>query len=191
MKKINLSIFILLILFSFVYAQKFDINKFSEHSKYGWDDNDARISFRDSLLQKQQLLQIYHMKVVNPKVNLLKAATFPGWGHFSAQSITKGQVFLSINLTLLGSGYYFYDKMIENYEKYESASQIDEINKYYDQALTPYKFVQIISGLYFLFWSYNIYDVSMETERYNTFLWEQIINNKKITITPVGINVRF
>ena len=190
MKKIILSLFVFSSL-SFILAQSFDIDEFSNHEKYGWKDNGDRLSFRDSLLQKQQLLQIYNMKVVNPKINLLKAAAFPGWGHFSAQSITKGQVFLSINIALLGSGYYFYDKMNENYKKYENATQIDQINQYYDQALTPYKFVQIISGLYFLFWSYNIYDVSIATDRYNTFLWQQIIYNKKITITPNSIEVRF
>ena len=190
MKK-YLLILIIFLGISISYSQSFDIDEFSKFDKYGWKTNSDRMSFRDSIYQQQQLLQLYNMKVVHPKMNLVKAALCPGWGHFSAQSITKGQLFLSINVVLLGTGYYFYDKMDENYTKYKNATQIDEINKYYDKALTPYKFVQVISGLYFLFWSYNIYDVTLETDRYNSYLWKQILHNKKISITPTGVSVKF
>jgi len=189
-----ISILLLLTLSSLLCAQTFDINKFSNPEKYKWKDPNSRTEFREDLLERQKLLQIYNLQAQPISKNMMRSAVVPGWGHFVVKEYTKGQVFLGIEIILAGSSLYFYDKAQSNFKKYEDATQIDLINKYYDDATTPFNYSMAFLGLYCIVWAYNIYDTMQSTEEFNATEWKQVIDKygtKKVTLTPAGISVRF
>jgi len=175
-------------------AQEFDIDKFSDPQKYGWDTFDQRFAAQDNLLQRQQLLQVYRMQRLDAATNVAKSAFAPGWGHFSAHSYTKGQVLLAAQVVLLGSSFYFYDQAMEKYDLYKKSTQIDEMNQAYNDALEPYRYAQAFFGLFVIVWGYTLWDTYQVTEEYNAHLWSDIIdeyNRGAVQITPTGVSVRF
>lgn len=178
-----------------IFAEEvFDINKFANTSKYGWMNYDERMEFRQDLFDRQKLLQIYEMKSQSITGNMIKSAIVPGWGHFSVHSYTKGQVFLGMEIVLLGSSIFLYDKAMEKYKKYKDAHQIDAIESNYDDALGPYQYSLAILSLYGLVWVYNIFDASKATEEYNSSVWDKAVkeaSHGNVSLTPTGIEVKF
>jgi len=175
-------------------AQEFNMEEFTDPSKYGWGTFEQRQEAQNDLLARQQLLQVYRMQRLPAAANVAKSAIAPGWGHFSAQSYTKGQVLLGMQIVLLGSSFYFYDQAMENYNKYKKATQIDKMNQAYNDSLEPYRYAQVFFGLYTLVWAYTLYDTYQVTEEYNAGLWQRIIqeyNRSKVQLTPTGVSVRF
>lgn len=171
-------------------ASSFDINQFSNPFKYEWSDEEERLRSRDNLFLETMLLDKYNEQKQSAVVNALKTSIAPGWGHFSVESYTKGQVFLGIQLVLLGTGMYFRDKAMIEHSKYEQATQIDDIVKYYDQAQIPFRQSGLLFSLWFIVWGYTIYDVVIETNQYNWDLWDSI-RESNLTITPTSISYRF
>jgi hypothetical protein len=173
---------------------EFDLEEFSNPRKYDWqtyrDRNDARLS----LYEKQKLLQIYHMNYQQPLLNVGRSALAPGWGHFAVERYTKGQVLLGMQIIFAGTTFYYYDQYKDYYNKYESATQIDEMQHYFDKAQTPYRLSQSFLGLYCLVWLYTIYDTILVTDDYNSELWDKIVKEHKsrsFTITPTGFSFKF
>ncbi len=194
MKKIFVGLF-LLILVACAYGQTgFDIRAFSDSTKYGWNNLEDRLNYRNYLEARQKLLHIYEMDAQSIRSNLIKSAVIPGWGQFSTQSDLRGQIILGTELTLIGTALYFYDNSMTYYRKYETASQIDEIERYYKKAQRPYQYSMIFLGLASVVWAYNLFDVIISTEEYNARLWKNITDNmldQSLYITPNGIEVRF
>ena len=177
-----------------LFAQDFDLEKFSDPKKYGWEDFEERNQAKMDLQERQRLLQLYRMNRLTTAGNLAKSAIVPGWGHFSAKSYTKGQILLGLEVILFGSSLYFYDQAMENYDKYKNANQIDEMDQYYNDSLEPYRYAQAFLGLGIVVWIYTLWDTVNVTEEYNSNLWNDIIreyNRQNIIITPTGISVRF
>ncbi|MCB5230593.1 MAG: hypothetical protein WCX83_02715 [Candidatus Cloacimonas sp.] len=175
-------------------AETFDIRAFSDPQKYGWTDEDMRLEARDNLFLRNMLLDDYAMYAQSPLKNALKSSVAPGWGHFSINSYTKGQVFLGVQLGLLGSSLYFREKSSVEYKKYQKATQIDDIKRYYDNAVIPYRESNLLLGLFIVVWGYTIYDVIIETNNYNQAVWNDLIepiNEPALKITPTGISYRF
>ncbi len=193
----NRIIFLLILLLSLsnLLAQgSFDINAFTDPQKYGWMSWEDRIQYRQDLYERQKLLQIYEIDAQSISGNVLKSAVFPGWGQFNARNYTKGQVFLAIEITLLGASYFFYDKAQDNYEKYKNATQIDQMNAYYHDALVPYQYSLVFLTFATVVWAYNVFDVVQTTERYNAEVWEKTIKtyyDAPLRINPDGIEIRF
>jgi len=80
------------------------------------------------------------------------------------------------------------------YDKYEKATYIGDIEKYYSDAKSPYNMSQVFLGLGIIVWVYNIYDTIVVTEKYNDALWEKIIfenQDTSISISPTGLSMRF
>ncbi|HHE37266.1 MAG TPA: hypothetical protein ENL20_01675 [Candidatus Cloacimonetes bacterium] len=192
MKKI---FFISLLVFITVSAYaEFDIKKFSNPYKYNWDTTEKQHIYRENLMERQKLLQVYQLKKQNITTNLIKSAIAPGWGHFSARSYTKGQILLGLELAILGTSLYYYDISMEQYDKYKKATYIEDINQYYSNAKMPYIYSQGLLGLGIVIWIYTVYDTIAVTEEYNQNLWQEIFfdfQQKKISITPTGITLRF
>jgi hypothetical protein len=189
-----LFVLLLLGLLPALSAQDFDMNKFSDPAKYRWDDLSTRQNVQTDLLERQKLLQIYQMGRISTAANLGKSAVMPGWGHFSAESYTKGQVLLGLEILSVGTSLYFYDQAMESYDKYKKATQIDVINQEYNDSLKPYRFSQAFLGLAVVIWGYTLYDTYNETENYNARLWNKIMteyNRKNLQITPTGLSWRF
>ncbi len=193
-KFIKRYVLILFCVLSSLSAQDFDLEKFTDPQKYGWEDFEERNHAKMDLQERQRLLQLYRMNRLTTAGNLAKSAIVPGWGHFSAKSYTKGQIFLGLEVVLFGSALYFYDQAMENYDKYKNADQVDEMNQSYNDALEPYRYSQAFLGLGILVWIYTLYDTINVTDEYNSNLWSDIIreyNRQNVIITPTGISVRF
>jgi hypothetical protein len=194
MKRI-LSALVLLTLYISLSAQSgFNIEEFTNPEKYGWKTWEDRINYRNDLYERQKLLQIYEIDAQSIPGNIFKSAVFPGWGQFAAKSYTKGQVFLAIELTMLGASYFFYDKSRDNYSKYRNATQIDQINTYYKDALVPYQYSVVFLTFATVVWAYNLFDVVQTTEHYNAEIWERTLKNhykSPIQLTPNGVEVKF
>ena len=192
MKKIIIIIF--LIGLSTLSAEEFDIKKFSDPFKYDWNTYEKFMSARENLQTRNNLLQIFETQKQKTINNVMKSAIFPGWGHFSAKYYFKGQVLLGLEIIFLGTSYLYYDRAMDIYQKYEKATYIGDIKKYYSDAKTPYDMSQVFLGLGIIVWIYNIYDSIIVTEKYNNVLWEKILyehQETKISISPTGLSMRF
>jgi len=173
-----------------LFSQNFDIKQFSDPTKYGWENYAEMQTFRNELQRQQQLLPTFKKQKKSVNINAMKAALLPGWGHFATERYTQGNVILGIEIILLGTSYIYYDKAMNQYDKYKESNYIGDIEYYYDEANGPYKTAQVFLGLAAGVWLYNIYDAIIETNKFNTEIWQNIINNR-VAITPTGISVRF
>ncbi|HRY83646.1 MAG TPA: hypothetical protein P5533_03325 [Candidatus Cloacimonadota bacterium] len=186
---------LILTLLSILNAQTdFDINAFADTTKYGWADYAARKTYREDLSQRQQLLQLYEMDAQTVSSNLLKSAVVPGWGQFSAKQPVKGEIILGLEIITLGTSLLFYDKAMNYYRKYETATQVNEIEQFYKKAQSPYQYSMIFAGLGLVVWVYNLYDVASSTDIYNTAVWNEIVrkySKSPLQLTPQGIQLNF
>jgi len=170
------------------------LQELSNPYKYGWDTVEKWKQYREHREHRRKLLYIYEKEKQLPITNILKSVITPGWGHFAAKRYTRGQIILGMHIVLLGSSIYYYDRAMDKYDKYKKAKQIDEINQFYNDALTPYRKSQLLFGLSCALWLYTIYDVVTVTEDYNYDLWNQLVleyKGKEIEITPNGLSIKF
>jgi hypothetical protein len=185
----------MMFIFKLVFAaEAFNIDKFSNPTRYGWMNYDERKEFRQDLYDRQKLLQVYEMKAQSIPGNMIKSALVPGWGHFSVRAYTKGQVFLGMEIVLLGSSIFLYDKAMKSYNQYKAATQIDAIETNYNDALLPYQYAIALMSLYGIVWVYNIYDTAQTTEDYNSGVWNKTVKDHphgSVSLTPTGIEVKF
>jgi hypothetical protein len=168
--------------------------RFSEPDKYGWTNPELRSFAREDLFNRQKLLQIYNLNKQSSTKNVVKSLVFPGWGHFSARRYTKGQVLLGMEIILLGSSLYYYDQSREYYDKYKQATNIVEMNNYYEDTKIPLRLSQSFLTLGILVWLYTIYDTPKVTDDYNKDLWDKLIfefHEKKLEVTLQGVTLRF
>lgn len=175
-------------------AQGFDIQAFSDSTKYGWKDYHERAAYREDLATRQSLLQIYELEAQPLNTNILKSSIIPGWGQFSTKANTKATVILGTELVLVGSSLYFMDRALGNYRLYQKATQVEEIEDYYKAAQVPYQYSMILLGFAGIVWFYNVFDVIQSTQTYNAQLWKDILErrqNNTIQLTPNGVEVRF
>ncbi|MBI9032661.1 hypothetical protein JEZ13_11760 [bacterium] len=174
-------------------GQGFDINRFSNPRKYGWENYQDRAEYRQDLTARQEMLQLYEIKTKSITYTMAKSAIFPGWGHYGIESYSKGHTFLTGGVVIAGAGLYFYSRSQDYYKQYKNATQINEINDKFDKAEQNYNTSMIFLGAYLILWGYNLYDSSESTERYNADLWDKILlkNFDNISLTPNSIEVRF
>ena len=192
MKPVLMLLFLLC--FGLLSAKPFDIQAFSDSTKYGWDDYQDRAEFREDLLTRQNRLQLYELESITFNTNLLKSAVVPGWGQLSTKNNTKGTLILSLELVSAIGAIYFHDQAKKNYDKYYAANQIDNINNYWGKAEKPLHYSLMLMGLGSIIWAYNIYDVVISTNEYNANLWQDIISRESsspLQITPNGVELRF
>ncbi len=183
-----------LISFSICLAQSFDIQAFSDTTKYKWEDYQDRAEFREDLLMRQNRLQLYELEAVPFNANLMKSAVMPGWGQFATKNNTKATLILSLEMVSVIGAVYFHDQAKKNYDKYFAANQIDDINDFWGKAEKPHHYSMMLMGLGAVIWGYNLYDVVVSTNEYNANLWDDIIrrgSNSPLQITPTGVEFRF
>jgi len=187
-------IIVFLLFIQVLYAQNFDVKKFSNIHKYGWDNNELHLEARENLFSRQKLLQIYQLNKQKSYSNVIKSAIMPGWGHFSAKNYVKGQILLATEIALFGTSLYYYDQASEYYDKYKSASNITDINDYYEKTRPPLRLSRQFLAFGVLICFYTIYDTLTVTDNYNKELWDNLIleyYEKKLQITPTGISLKF
>ena len=176
------------------YAQRFDVEKFSDPAKYNWLTPQSQLQNRLDLQERQKLLQVYEMNKLNYRSNVIKSALVPGWTHFSAGKYAKGQIILGLEVALFVSSFYYYDQAMNYYDKYKTADYIGDLEAYYEKTKAPWRNSQLFFGLGLMVWVYNIYDTFLIVDEYNTELWQKIYldyHNKKLSVTPSGITYRF
>ncbi len=177
-----------------ISAQRFDVEKFSDPTKYGWLNPQDHNESRSDLLKRQKLLQVYEMNKFNYRDKVIKSAIVPGWTQFAAGKYAKGQIILGLEVALFVSSFYYYDQAMNYYDKYKNADYIGDIEDYYEKTKTPWRNSQLFFGLGVMVWIYNIYDTFLVVDEYNTELWQKIYldyHNKKLTVTPKGLTYRF
>ena len=194
MRKPILLSLLLLGLFIQLFGQNFDIQAFSDSTKYGWKDYRDRNAYLKDLSQRQRLLQIYELEAQPLNTNIVKSSLIPGWGQFSTKANTKATVILSTELVLIGTSLYFMDRAMGNYRLYKQSTQVEDIENYYKAAQVPYQYSFILMGFAGIVWVYNVFDVIQSTQAYNANLWKEVMErsrNNPVQITPNGIEVRF
>lgn len=207
MKRIYLFNFVIVVLTlslfantTFALEKNTDLNSNKKNSiipldnKYGWNSILEWKQSRERFRHEFKIYELYKEKKQSHLANCLKSVLAPGWGHFSAKSYTKGEVLLGLQILLVGSSLYFYDKSMDLYDKYKNANQIDDMNQYYTDANSSYKTSQILIGFCTIVWGYTILDVIQATEGYNRNLWEKLkleYKDVELSLTPQGISIQF
>ncbi|MBN2461854.1 MAG: hypothetical protein JXB60_09645 [Candidatus Cloacimonetes bacterium] len=194
MKKIYLFLLMATFLIDLLPGAEFDLRKFTEPEKYGWNSLQEYRDARENLQERVRLLQYYDDNKQSVRKNVIKSLIVPGWGHFAVGNYTKGQIILALELTIMGASIYYYDRAMFYYDKYKKAEYIGDINQYYNNAKDPFLYSQGFFVLGLLVWAYAAYDIIQVTEDYNEKLWGEIFfeyKQKKLEITPQGITIRF
>ena len=187
-------IIIVLFFATLLTAEEFNIEKFSNPSKYNWEDMEDRFKAREDLDSRQKLLQIYELNRQQIIGNMLRSAIVPGWGHYKSHDYTKGHTFLASEIVLFGTSLYFYVKAMDDYNKYEDSHYIGNIKQFYLDANNNYKKSQLIFSLGAIVWIYTIYDSISATQEYNQNYWNELskkLHSQKVVITPTSITLRF
>jgi len=195
MRKSYILFLLLLVISGGLYAQlRFDVEAFSDTTKYGWADYTARADYRSELYNRQQLLHIYELESQPLTANILKSALVPGWGQFSTNAPVKAEIIIGAEVLALGTAFLFYDRSMNYYRKYQNASQVGEIEDNYKKARTANQYATLTAGLGLIVWIYNMYDVIVSTEEYNASIWKKIVERNRdsaLQITPEGLELRF
>ncbi|HOH47267.1 MAG TPA: hypothetical protein PLX59_05455 [Candidatus Cloacimonadota bacterium] len=195
MRKSHILFLLLLVISGGLFAQlRFDIEAFSDTTKYGWEDYAARADYRSELYNRQQLLHIYELESQPLTANILKSALVPGWGQFSTNAPVKAEIIIGAEVLAMGTAFLFYDRSMNYYRKYQNASQVGEIEDYYKKARTANQYATLTAGLGLIVWIYNMYDVIVSTEEYNASVWQKILERNRdsaLQITPEGLELRF
>ncbi len=170
---------------------QFDIEAFSDTTKYAWMNYLDRNAYRMDLENRRDLLQYYNANLANSiQASMIKSAIVPGWGQFTNGFSTKGSVLLGTELLLAGASLYFYDRSVYYYNKYLDATQVEDIESYYNQAVSPRQYSMIFLGLGALVWVYNIFDVIQSTEEHNAREWQKYLEDKsRAAATPIPIGI--
>jgi len=192
MKKYFITLFI--VITTALFAQKFDVEKFTDPNKYGWEDFDMQRLAREDLDTRKQILELYNDRKQNYSTNIMKSAILPGWGQMAAGRTLRGELFLGAEIILAGTGYYYYDKAMNYYDKYKKATYVGDIKRYYEDAKGPYTISQVMLVAGVVIWAINIFDTISVTAENNSGLWERSVKDyyeQKLTITPLGFTYRF
>ncbi len=191
MKQNYIIIFLVAVVISL--SADFDIARFSDPQKYQWKNFEEQQAFRQDLLERQKLLQIYELKKQDVTSNLVKSALVPGWGHFSAQHYNKGSILMATEVVLFGTGFFYLDKAMDSYSNYKDATYIGDIKQFYTDANDEYRMFQGFMSLGLLVWCYTIYDTIVVTDEYNAAVWNRILQDsgKRISLGMGTVSVRF
>ncbi len=194
MRRIVLTLSLMILAACLAGQIKFDIEAFSDTTKYGWQDWRERSEYRSDLLDRQELLHVYEMEANPIRSSIIKSMLVPGLGQISSNAGTKGTVILVAELLSLGASLYFYERSQFYYDKYLNATQIEDIKTFYSQARQPRYYSMLMLGLGAVIWGYNIFDVILTTDEYNASLWQDIMEqygNQGINAGPGGLSIRF
>jgi hypothetical protein len=139
------------------------------------------------------LLQIYNLKKQDVKTNMLRSCLLPGWGQYSAQRYTRGQIIFVSELCLLAGSILYYNEAMGNFDKYKNANYIGDIRKYYQKAQKNYESSQLFLGAGLFLWLLNIYDSIGTTEAFNNDTWNTLYKdeNHRISLELNGVSIKF
>ena len=96
----------------------------------------------------KKLVKWYPHKV--PAVSAGLSLMLPGSGQMMNESPGKSLIFLSIASSLATAALLYHSRYTEAHDRYLKATNIDDINRYYDESRAPYKLRNLFLGLYAL-----------------------------------------
>jgi hypothetical protein len=94
-----------------------------------------------------------------------------------------------VNIIYVGGGTYFLILSNQEYDKYKSADNIDDINKHYDDSNKFLKYSQISFSTGALIWTISIFDAFITTKSRNLKLSKDLYysSNKSMIEPIVGV----
>jgi len=167
---------------------------FVDTLKYKWHTPTDRYDFRDNLDLRNSILPDFQKEMINVSSNMERSLFLPGIGHFHTGNYLRGLLMVGSEVFIASTAIYMYDKGKQSYKKYKVATQIDDINRYYDSAVTNYTQASMMVGLFVAVWVYNIYDTYLVTTAYNEKLWNEHLRKereRRFYLTPAGATFRF
>ena len=187
-------LFAIVILPRDIFAQIGNMHTFADTLKYGWFTPEDRYDFRDNLALRNSIIPEYERSMISVSKNMERSWILPGSGHFHTQNYMRGLLFLGSEIFIASTVLYLFDKGASDYNSYKEATQIDEINKYYDSAVDSYLQATLLSCLFVAVWVFNVYDTHQVTTEYNKRMWNDHLNREKerrLHLTPTGVTYRF
>jgi len=194
MRIICISIILLLTIPNVISAQIADINAFADTLKYGWFTPQDRYQFRDDLSFRSSLVPDFERSMINVGWNMRNSLILPGSGHFHTGNYIRGLIFLGGEILIAGSTIHFFRQGSTKYEEYRQATQIDEINRLYDEAVDSYGRASLLTGLFVAVWIYNVFDTYLVTKEYNRRVWNEHVRReqeRRLLLMPNGVVYRF
>ncbi len=154
-----------------------------------WGSEEERLQERQRLSRLSSKLDTFLRQKQEPIANIVKSSILPGYGQFAAKKSLKGLIFTTTALTTIGGGIYFLRQSNQKYDKYKSADNIDDIEKYFDGSEKLLKTSRTYFGIGVAIWALNIIDAYFSTNSYNKKQFEKFyyaFAEKKL-----GLNANF
>jgi hypothetical protein len=85
-----------------------------------------------------------------PAVSALLSLILPGTGQLMNESEGRSVVFLGSAVGLATAAFIYHSRYSDAHDRYLKATNIDDINRYYDESRTPYRMRNLFLGLYSL-----------------------------------------
>ena len=119
--------------------------------------------------------------------NLGKSVLLPGMGQFACGKVVRGSVFLGAVVSSFGGSAYFLMKSSNSYEKYKTAGDIDDIEKYWDESQRTLRYCEISALAGVAFWLANAVDAYLTTRSYNSGLFEDFYHSTSSVVPSLNI----
>jgi hypothetical protein len=123
----------------------------------------------------------------HPIVSALLSLFMPGAGQLLNESKGKSVLFLGTASGLAVGGVIYHSRYSDSHDRYLKATNIDDINSFYEESRKPYKLRALFLGLY------SLCALASSTEAYNEAAWcEKQRQRIEVTVSPDrGITVAF
>jgi len=138
-----------------------------------WGSEEERLQERQRFSRLSNELDTFLRQKQEPIANIVKSSILPGYGQFAAKKSMKGLAFTTTALTIIGGGLYFLKQSNQKYDKYKSADNIDDIERYFDDSEKLLKTSRICFGIGVTIWVLNIIDAYFSTNSYNKEQFEK------------------
>ena len=167
---------------------------FSNTLKYNWLTPKDRYDFRDNLALRNSIIDEFEKERIDVSRNMQLSLVLPGTGHLHTGNYIRGFLFLGGEIVIASTAIYFFNQGKSNHEKYRDATQIDEINRFYDATVTSYLQASIMTGVFVVVWVVNVFDTRRVTNEYNRRLWNELLlreQERRVVVTGNGLIYRF
>ena len=194
MRLMYMLIVILFFVSSALSAQLVGADAFADTLRYGWFSPQDRYLFRDDLSFRSSLIPEFERSMINVGWNMRNSLILPGSGHFHTGNYIRGLIFLGGEIFIASTALFLFERGNTRHEEYRRATQIDDINRLYDEAVDSYIQASLLTGLFVAVWIYNVFDTHLVTREYNRRLWNEHVQReqeRRFLLAPNGVMYRF
>jgi len=147
-----------------------------------------RYDFRDNLALRSSIIDEFERSRIDVSRNMQLSLILPGTGHLHTGNYIRGVLFLGGEIAIASTAVHFFNRGRSNYDKYKNATRIDEIERFYDAAVTSYVQASIMAGVFVGVWVWNVFDTRRVTNEYNQRLWNEMMTREQERRVVVGAN---